>query len=291
MYRPPPIFDVGTPERGHSVIDVQPIDMAHPRVVGGPHGHQDLEILYFCSGSGVHELRGQRWPIQAGDVTVIPPRVVHDLSGMIDGRGWAVQFSSAALEPVPGASAPVQLWWSNPLLRPFLATGDQTAAGVFPVPAADRPRWELILRGLEQEQNERRPGAEQAMGAYLFLLVLAVARAASDVEATLIRRQEPVLAHTFGVIESRFGQPLSTRDVADAVGMSPGHLTTLVRERTGKTVGDWILERRMTEARWLLTSTDLPAESIAGQVGFTDPAYFNRRFRQLHGQPPGVWRR
>ena len=47
----------------------------------------------------------------------------------------------------------------------------------------------------------------------------------------------------------------------------------------------------MTEARRLLTGTDLPADVIARRVGFRDPTYFSRRFRQLHGAPPGAWRR
>ena len=34
--------------------------------------------------------------------------------------------------------------------------------------------------------------------------------------------------------------------------MSPGHLTTVVRRKTGRTVLEWIAERRMAEARRLL---------------------------------------
>jgi len=46
----------------------------------------------------------------------------------------------------------------------------------------------------------------------------------------------------------------------------------------------------MAEARTLLLSTDRSVESIATAVGFCDPAHFNRRFRQVHGMPPGRWR-
>jgi|UPI00038082B3 AraC-like DNA-binding protein len=217
--------------------------------------------------------------------------MVHDLSGIADAKGWAVQFSPAVLENAADGGQALQLWRSNPLLSTFLVAEHRSEAGNFRVVDAARPRWEMILTGLESELRDQDPGADQAMRSYLFLLLLEVARAAGDVEGTLMQRREPILAHTFGVIEKRFGRPLSTGDVADAVGMSSGHLTTLVRERTGRTVGDWILERRMTEARWLLTSTDLTVETISGRVGFTDPAYFNRRFRELHGTPPGSWRR
>jgi helix-turn-helix protein len=40
-----------------------------------------------------------------------------------------------------------------------------------------------------------------------------------------------------------------------------------------------IPERRMAEARRLLSETDDSAETIGTRVDYNDPAYFNRRFR------------
>ena len=59
------------------------------------------------------------------------------------------------------------------------------------------------------------------------------------------------------MIDRHRSEPLSLRDVASELGMTPGHLTTVVRRRTGRTVQEWIIERRMTEARNLLSDTEL----------------------------------
>jgi len=80
-------------------------------------------------------------------------------------------------------------------------------------------------------------------------------------------------------------------DVAGAVGMSRGHLTTVVGRRTGRTVQQWITERRMREARRLLADTDLTVTEIAPRVGYREAGYFVRRFRTAHGVTPGAWRR
>lgn len=85
-------------------------------------------------------------------------------------------------------------------------------------------------------------------------------------------------------------EPLSLRDVARELGVTSGHLTTVVRRRTGRTVQDWIIERRMAEARNLLSNTNLPISEIARRVGILDPAYFSRMFRRIHGTPPRRWR-
>ncbi|MGN5236484.1 MULTISPECIES: helix-turn-helix domain-containing protein [unclassified Rhodococcus (in: high G+C Gram-positive bacteria)] len=274
-----------------AAIDVQSVEADNPRVQTGPHGHNDLELLYFRTGSGPHMVMNRMVPVAPGDVVLLPPGVVHDLSMVQDATGWAVEFSPTVLEGMTGLGQSLQLWRSNPLLSPFLAAESQTDAGLFHVEEADRPRWERLLQELDAEFRGIRPQSDLAVRAYLLLILLEVARLGGDVEDELRHRQEPLLADTFGVIEKHFAQELSARDVAEVVGMSPGHLTTVVRERTGRTIGEWITERRMAEARLLLSGTDLPVEMIARRVGFRDPAYFNRRFRQVHGESPGAWRK
>jgi AraC-like DNA-binding protein len=106
----------------------------------------------------------------------------------------------------------------------------------------------------------------------------------------LRRSGEPLLADVFAVIDRRHTEPLSLRDVARDLGMTPGHLTTIVRRRTGRTVQDWIIERRMAEARKLLADSELPVQEVARRVGISDPGYFSRLFRRTHGTSPRGWR-
>jgi AraC family transcriptional regulator, transcriptional activator of pobA len=64
-----------------------------------------------------------------------------------------------------------------------------------------------------------------------------------------------------------------------------------VARRTGRTVQQWITERRMTEARRLLARTDLTIEATAGHCGYSDAGYFIRTFKRDHGVTPAQWRR
>ena len=72
-------------------------------------------------------------------------------------------------------------------------------------------------------------GYQQAALAHLTLLLIDLARLAGDVVGDLRRSGEPMLAEVFAVIDRRHGERLSLRDVAHEVGMTPGHLTTVVR--------------------------------------------------------------
>ncbi|ABA24337.1 transcriptional regulator, AraC family [Trichormus variabilis ATCC 29413] len=94
----------------------------------------------------------------------------------------------------------------------------------------------------------------------------------------------------FEFIEQNYHLPISLNDVAQAVGYSPAYLTNLVKRRTQLTIIDWILERKMLEARSLLINSDKSVTEIAMAVGFTDAYYFSRRFSQYHKLSPRSWR-
>ena len=120
---------------------------------------------------------------------------------------------------------------------------------------------------------------------------MGVGRLAADVVGDLRLKDEPLLAEVFTFIEERYRERISLKDVARAVSLSPGHLTTVVRRKTGRPVQEWISERRMVEARRLLVETDLTVEEVDRRVGYGDAGYFARSFRRSHGATPLSWRR
>jgi AraC-like DNA-binding protein len=103
----------------------------------------------------------------------------------------------------------------------------------------------------------------------------------------------PSISHlnqVFDFIEANYGQHITVYDVAQAVGYSTAYLSNQVKSKTGRTIHNWIVERRMAEARALLLKTDQPINQIAAAVGYPDPGHFIRQFRKLYSVPPKEWR-
>lgn len=100
----------------------------------------------------------------------------------------------------------------------------------------------------------------------------------------------PKLAKVFRFIEAHYHQSISLTDVAEIAGYSPAYLTNLVQSQTGRTVKQWITERRMAEARKLLVNTAYSVNQVAETVGYADVSYFIRQFRQFHNTSPQAWR-
>ena len=256
---------------------------------GKRHIHE-FPVLVYAEPAGQTAAGDPARPVHDGDVYVVAAGEVIDPAVMatIDRAGCGVFFDPAALGG--DGQAPWSSWRAHPLLFPFLH-GVPGGLLRLHVPPARGPMWTATIAAIETELADRDEGYRQAALAHLTLLLVDVARLATDVVGDLRRSNETLLAEVFDVIEQRFAEPLSLRDVANSIGVTPGHLTTLVRRRTGRTVVDWITERRMVHARQLLTETDLPVNEIARRVGQPDPGYFARVFRHHNAVTPREWRR
>jgi AraC family transcriptional activator of pobA len=255
------------------------------------HAHDFLVLSYFERGGGSLRLANRQWPLRDGDAFLIAPGEVIAApadSELDRASGWGVFFAPDVIgSRTPGA---VLAWRAHPLLSSF-ARGAAIGAYRVEVPAAERSTWSQRFSALELELHDRRDGYAEAAVAHLVLLLVSVSRLAADVVGQLRLKDEPLLATVFEFIEQRYDQPISLSDVARHVSLSPGHLTTVVRRRTGRTVQEWITERRMAQARHLLVDTDRTAQEIGRIVGYSDPGYFARTFRRIHDTSPLGWRR
>ncbi|MEJ2864633.1 AraC family transcriptional regulator [Actinomycetospora flava] len=254
------------------------------------HAHDFLVLLLVERGTGTMRVDDRDVALAAGDVLVLAPgAVVAPRAQHIgpDSAAWMVYFPADVVDPATTGS--LVSWRSHPLLAPLVGHG-RAGWQRFAVPPGEREGWLAQVRALDTELRERREGAAAAVRAHLTLLLVGLTRLEAAVADELRDRDEPLLAAVFDVVERRFRESLSLRDVAVEVGLTPGHVTTVVRRRTGRTVQQWITERRLREARRLLHDTDLTVAAVAARVGFRDAGYFVRRFRAEHGVPPGRWR-
>ena len=84
---------------------------------------------------------------------------------------------------------------------------------------------------------------------------------------------------------------LSVAELCRKFYISRQVLYALFRDEFGDTVGNYILNKRLTEAKRLLKETGSPISDIARTVGFADYSYFIRLFRKHIGMTPLQYRK
>ena len=84
---------------------------------------------------------------------------------------------------------------------------------------------------------------------------------------------------------------LSVENICDSLGKSRSYMSRMFKENTGMNLLDFLHTTRLTEAKKLLTETDMGISDIAGQVGYYSGWTLARVFKRYEGITPTAYRK
>ncbi len=91
-------------------------------------------------------------------------------------------------------------------------------------------------------------------------------------------------------MKNNFHKKLTLQVVSDALYVSTWHLSKSIKKDTGATFLELLNQIRLEKAQELLTQTSLKIYEVAGEIGFSDVAYFSRIFKNNTGMTPNQYR-
>ncbi len=94
-------------------------------------------------------------------------------------------------------------------------------------------------------------------------------------------------------LHQNYQYPIAREDIANAVGTSPSYLSRIVSQEIGITLWDCLARLRMQAAQELLLDfrNTKSITEIASSVGYDDPAYFCKAFKNYAGISPISFRK
>lgn len=239
-----------------------------------PHRHARLhQILLLQKGAGEATLEGHRNAIPTHSFVNVPMGTVHGFLFQPDTQGLVLTMAGEMLDetlrPSEGLGqilqrAEVRIAPQN-VIQSMQAIAQDFASRDFARAQILRSRCALLLAQIAQ--------------------CLADARPTSDTAA-----KPPILARFEALIETQYLTHWTVADYAQALSISPTHLSRVTRAAIGRSALRLIEERIIREARRNLVYTNLPVSSIAYALGYEDPAYFSRVFSRATGLSPRDFR-
>ena len=91
-------------------------------------------------------------------------------------------------------------------------------------------------------------------------------------------------------INENLSRDLTLDDIAAAANMSKFHFAKSFRKVVGMAPHQYMIKRRVEEARKLLTLDSLSIEEIANRVGYSDKGHFAAQFMKIVGVSPHRYR-
>ena len=105
-------------------------------------------------------------------------------------------------------------------------------------------------------------------------------------------RHTPSAEQARAYIDRHYMDPeLSLSSVANAVSVSPNHLSTLFKSKIGVGFSEYLTEVRIRQAKRLLITSDLRVSEVGERVGYQNMEYFSMLFKKNTGQTPSQYRR
>ncbi|MDY8135886.1 AraC family transcriptional regulator [Aquimarina sp. 2201CG5-10] len=92
------------------------------------------------------------------------------------------------------------------------------------------------------------------------------------------------------VIDNEFTKNMDTKSFAEHIVSSSYNVQHLVKDKLGISIHKMIHNKQLIESQKEVAFTDKNIQEIAYDLGFKDPAYFNRVFKNKIGQTPKQFR-
>lgn len=104
------------------------------------------------------------------------------------------------------------------------------------------------------------------------------------------RGYTPIVRDALNYIDFHIREPLSLKLISEQVSVSSSYLSAQFKKETGKTLTDYINEKRIRDSLVLLSTTELPIQKVAERVGIYDENYYSRLFKKYLNQTAKQYR-
>ncbi|MBE6577439.1 MAG: helix-turn-helix domain-containing protein [Ruminococcaceae bacterium] len=105
-----------------------------------------------------------------------------------------------------------------------------------------------------------------------------------------VQKYSLTVQKTILIIDNDLSADLSLSALAAQQNISCAYLSSLFKKETGKTVSEYIREKRMQYAERLLSTTHLQVQTVALHCGVMDVQYFSKLFKKHTGKTPKEYR-
>ncbi|MGE3261988.1 MAG: helix-turn-helix domain-containing protein [Bacteriovoracia bacterium] len=265
-----PLRALGIAEVGRGAVRAEKLEERLSPRVPFPHKHDFFQILLIQSGSGWHEIDFRRLKVEAGKIFVMKPGQVHSWQLGKNTKGYVIEFTGESLRE------------KGPLLQWLRGSADSLQ-----VSGANRKKILSLAEEMLAEFRDRPSLFELANENFLRILLIALGRSSTsprmpEVSAETERFQE--------LVESHFHHEHSVEFYARKLGVSAQVLTMRISRAVGAPPRRIIHDRILLEAKRILAHSEDPIADIGYALGFDDPNYFARFFRNNTKASPGKFR-
>ena len=246
------------------------------------HWLEFFELGLVLSGTSIHMINGNRYPLSPGSLFLLSPS---DFHSMILPPGQQLKLAGVVFMESLIDEDLKQMLFQN---RYYFNLDSSRLAG--------SPIQQLLFEIL-QEFQQKKPGSQHIIAACLQMILVHLTRLDSYEFPTATEQLERLenqfesIQRALLFIHHHFRQSITLADVASQVFLSPNYFSERFHAALGISFQQYLQNLRLKFAEALLSVTSLPVSEILFAAGFNDPSHFGRLFRQTFHLSPREYRK
>ncbi|MDP5029460.1 MAG: helix-turn-helix domain-containing protein [Paraglaciecola sp.] len=246
-----------------------------------PHRHNRLsQVVVVFDNHWSVELDDTSHQLSGNWLVLIPAGVVHSFHFAPNTQGFVLSINDALVSGKQGDET-----------QPLADLVWQAQAVQFKDQQQIK-RFCTYINLLQHELNADELAQNMAVSQLVQLILLTILRQQrlEAMKVSSVSRESTVLLNFRALIEQHYNQHLAVKDYAAHLHISVSKLNRLCQTLLNNSPKAIIHQRLVIEAKRRLIYTKQSVEEIAEELGFSDPAYFSRFFKQLVGTTAGCFR-
>lgn len=109
-------------------------------------------------------------------------------------------------------------------------------------------------------------------------------------ETVRVPVQTDILQRVLDYVRKNLNSPLSTTDIAGAVGLSRSYLSRYFKRELGVNLSDYVRRMKLEESRSLLLYSDKTISQISNFLCFSSQSHYQTLFKKQYGMTPMEYR-
>lgn len=261
-----------------------------PKPLNYFHTHQGIEILYVYEGSGHVILEDRFYAVHPRTLMIFKPFQLHYIHMDIPPK---YTTSLVKVKPTFMEQCSHFLPRCHDIISGFL--NDDASPQIFQLNELQHDQLHDRFRNLHDVSTSNK-GDLHEEAAILFILNFFIDLIVNIMPTAVAGRPTKPLRTTQRInevlkwVDAHYKERFTLDKLAEDLHFSANYISKLFRQQTGKSIPEYVTEKRLEQARTLLRTETVSIEEISEEMGFNSPSYFIRTFKNKYGVPPHQYR-
>lgn len=106
-----------------------------------------------------------------------------------------------------------------------------------------------------------------------------------------INKSDSVTSQVCAYIDAHYREEIHREELGELVFLNTDYLSRIFKKEKGISISNYIIQKRVEEAKKLLTQSTLPINTVSLYVGYSNFSYFTKMFKDNTGYAPLEYRR